>query len=125
MSSKPSASPLALAIAGLACLLPPLLFVSASVLEDELGVPFLNDALGGAVDVIGSPLVIVGGLVGAVVLSLYPVLSLRLSREGSEVRGSLALRLAPSNLAVAVLAGLLLAFVAAFVAMENLGHIRG
>jgi hypothetical protein len=56
-------------VAGLALVLPSYLFVSANLLN-EARVPFLYDSLEGVMQMMGSPVVILGGLLGALALNL-------------------------------------------------------
>ncbi len=91
--------PVASATIGLLLILPVLLFVSASVLKYELGVPLLYDALGflaspprlAFYDAI-SPFLFLGGPTLAVLLNLPTIVQVRIQREGGELTGSFRLR---------------------------------
>lgn len=121
-SSDPS--PRTLALVGAVLLLPALLFVSASVLKFQLGAPFLYDTFEGVIRTIDSPVVIVGGLVAAALLNLWPTLRLSLKREPEAVVGTVTVRPYWSNLAVVGTSVLFLGIILAYLVVENLHHLR-
>ena len=121
--------PVASATIGLLLILPVLLFISASVLKYELGVPLLYDALGflaspprlAFYDAI-SPFLFLGGPTLAVLLNLPAILHVRIQREGGKLTGSFQLRPRALNAAVVATGLVLLGILLAYLVVEKVGH---
>ncbi len=111
-----------LAIVGAVLVAPTALFVTASILKYQLGVPFLYDSLGGAIEVMDSPFVILGGLLAALALNLWPVLRVSVKREPDAFVGTVTVRPQVWNVAVLGLSTVLLATIMVYLVMENLHH---
>ena len=117
-----------LASVGFAFLLAPLIFVVASLLKYELGMGFLFDPLERAfmsdpeslrVFNLVSPVVFLGGLGLALVLNMYAVLRLSVSREDGSIVSTVRLEAKFWNIAVAVVSLLLLATLVGYLFVEN------
>lgn len=116
---------------GVAFLAAPLFFVAASLLKYELGIGFLFDPLGKAlmsdpgrlhVFNLVSPVVFLGGLGLALVLNVYAVLGLNVSREDRTIVS--VVRVEPKfwNLAVALLSVVLLGTLVGYFFLENFAY---
>jgi len=112
-----------LALVGAVLALPTFLFVSANLLN-EVGAPFLYNALDGMIKVIDSPIVILGGLFGAVALNLWPILRVSVRREPEAVVGTVRLRPQALNLAVLATSAVHLAVIMVYLVGETMGHLR-
>lgn len=119
-----------LAGAGLVLLLAPLYFVSASLLKYGLGVGFLFDPMEFFLSEPGrrhvfnlvSPVVFLGGLVLALVLNVYSIVRLGVSRQDGAISGTARLEIKPANIAVAAVSLLLLGTLAGYVFVENFAY---
>ncbi len=117
-----------LAVIGFALMLAPSLFVAGNILEYELGLvgvlapldALLADPARKELFDLASPFVFLGGLLGAVVINLYPVMRLDLSRHEGTFVGTISVRNRPWNLAVVAAGGLILLMMFAYLAVENL-----
>ena len=108
-------------LAGLGLLFstPALYFVTANVLKYEL-----NAAPG--LDVVPiHPAVLLGGLVLAATLNLWPVMRISTRRTADALTFSLTLRARAWNLAVLGVAAAALSALLLYAAIENLGHLGG
>ncbi len=120
--------PVASATIGLLLIVPALLFVSASLLKYELGVPLLYDSLGflaspprlGLYNIL-SPFLFLGGPTLAVLLNLPAILHVRIEQQGGELTGSFRLRPRGLNAAVVATGLVLLGILLAYLVVENLG----
>jgi len=119
-----------LAVVGLALLLAPLYFVTASLLKYELGIGFLFDPLEAFLSVAGrrvvfnviSPFVFLGGLSLALALNIYAIARLNVSKEDGTIVSTVRIKLGLWNLAVAALSILLLATLSGYAFLENFTH---
>ncbi|TAK13497.1 MAG: hypothetical protein EPO32_05370 [Anaerolineae bacterium] len=117
------------AVLSVLLLLPGLYFVSANLLKYGLGVDALTqpleyfylDASRARLFNLLSPLVLLGSLGLAGVLSLLPVLKVSFARAGSEVTLTASLKTHATNLLLAGLSLGLLAFLFIYVISENFG----
>lgn len=104
-------------------LAPAVLFVLANVLEHELGLPALAEALGplaeptGGAEALVTAVVLLGPL-AAIALAL-PVLRLRLERRGETLEAMISVRLRGAHLAVALASAAVLAVLLLYLAAEN------
>ena len=119
-----------LAVVGLALLLAPLYFVTASLLKYELGIGFLFDPLEAFLSVAGrrvvfnviSPFVFLGGLSLALALNIYAIARLNVSKEDGTIVSTVRIKLGLWNLAVAAPSILLLATLLGYAFLENFTH---
>jgi hypothetical protein len=119
-----------LAVVGLALLLAPLYFVTASLLKYGLGIGFLFDPLEAFLSVAGrrvvfnviSPFVFLGGLSLALALNIYAIARLNVSKEDGTIVSTVRIKLGLWNLAVAALSILLLATLLGYAFLENFTH---
>jgi hypothetical protein len=116
---------------GVAFLAAPLFFVAASLLKYELGIGFLFDPLDralmsdpGRLQVFNliSPVVFLGGLGLALVLNVYAVLGLNVSREDGTIVSTVRVEPKFWNLAVALLSVLLLGTLVGYFFLENFAY---
>ena len=109
---------------GLILAAPAVIFVAANLLN-EIGVGFLY----GWIDPLthwpnqlinfASPLVLLGGLGGALILNVLAVARLKFQWDGRRLTTTLTVEPRASNLALLVLAGLALATLVGYAALEN------
>ncbi len=126
-----------LAVIGLALLLAPLYFVSASLLKYGLGVGFLFDPLEAVLSVVGrreifnlvspvvflvSPVVFLGGLFLASVLNIYAVTRFEVSKEGGTIVSTVRVTPGSWNIAVAVVSILLMVTLSGYAFLENVAY---
>ncbi len=126
-----------LAIIGLALLLAPLYFVSASLLKYGLGVGFLFDPLEAVLSVVGrreifnlvspvvflvAPVVFLGGLFLASVLNIYAVTRFEVSREDRTIVSTVRVTPGSWNSAVAVVSILLMVTLSGYAFLENFAY---
>jgi hypothetical protein len=113
---------------GLALLLNPLFFVSASLLKYGLEIGLLLDPLEDSIfsdperlRIINlvSPLVFLGGLVLALALNAYSPLRLNVGKEDDTIVSTLRLRIQFFNIAVAGVSFLLLSILVGYAFLEN------
>ena len=115
---------------GVALLLAPLYFVSASLLKYGLGVGFLFDPLEFLLSEPGrryvfnlvSPVVFLGGLGLALALNAYSVLRLNVGREEGAVVSTVRLEVKLLNLAMIAVGSLLLVTLLGYVFLENFAY---
>jgi len=115
---------------GVALLLAPLYFVSASLLKYGLGVGFLFDPLEFLLSEPGrryvfnlvSPVVFLGGLGLALALNAYSVLRLNVGREEGAVVSTVRLEVKLLNLAVIAVGSLLVVTLLGYVFLENFAY---
>ena len=115
---------------GVALLLAPLYFVSASLLKYGLGVGLLFDPLEAFLSVaqrrdvfnLVSPVVFLGGLGLALALNSYSVLRLNVGREDGAVVSTLRLEVKLLNLTVMAVSAALLAILVGYVFFENFAY---
>lgn len=93
--------------------------MSASILKYELGVPLLYDGIEPLLRRLDSPIILLGGLLGAAALNLRAVARLSLRKEGDELVGIVAVRTRPWNLIILGLSGFLLAGLLGYAFLEN------
>jgi hypothetical protein len=98
---------------GVALLLAPLYFVSASLLKYGLGVGLLFDPLETFLSV---------AQILAIVLNVYPVLRLGVSREDGAILSTIRIEMKLVNIAVVVLSSMLLVTLLGYVVLENFTH---
>ena len=116
-----------LASIGFALMLAPALFVTGNILEYELGLvgvmapldALLADPARKELFDLASPFVFLGGMFGALVINLYPVVRLNLSRHEGTLVGTLTVRNRPWNLAVVAVGGLMLLTMLTYLVVEN------
>ncbi|MGQ0668756.1 MAG: hypothetical protein ACT4PO_03615 [Actinomycetota bacterium] len=119
------------AIPGLILLFPALLFVAANLLKFELGLPFLYDLVEPVVNPRAPAfhavlaVVVIGGPVAALAISLLSIARLGFRREDGVVFGTVAARLRGPHLAVIVISLAILATIAGYLVAENLPCITG
>jgi hypothetical protein len=112
------------AAAGILLLAPAALFVTANVLASGFGRPGLADTLGpfatprGAAEVVVSAVVVLGPL-AALALEVARLLRVDTGGQGGRVWVTLEVRTAWANVAVAVVAGAILAGLAGYLVTEN------
>ena len=119
-----------LAIIGLLLSAPALFFVFASLLKFSFGVEQPFNLLEGILSHpnwfrlfnIISPLVFVGGLFAGVLLNLYPQIEMQLRRDQGKLVATITAEASPINLAIVILACLLLLTLFGYVALENLAN---
>jgi len=115
---------------GVALLLAPLYFVSASLLKYGLGVGFLFDPLEFLLSEPGrryvfnlvSPVVFLGGLGLALALNTYSVLRLNVGREEDAIVSTVRLEVKLLNLAMIAVGSLLLVTLLGYVFLENFAY---
>ena len=115
---------------GVALLLAPLYFVSASLLKYGLGVGFLFDPLEFLLSEPGrryvfnlvSPVVFLGGLGLALALNTYSVLRLNVGREEDAIVSTVRLEVNLLNLAMIAVGSLLLVTLLGYVFLENFAY---
>jgi hypothetical protein len=116
-----------LAVVGFVLLLAPLYFVSASLLKYGLGIGLLFDPLEAFLSVAGrreifnliSPVFFLGGLGVALVLNIYAVTRLNISREDGTIVSTVRVRLGLWNIAVAAVSVMLLMTLVGYAFLEN------
>jgi len=106
---------------GAALLLPALLFIVANVLKHELGFPVLYDSLDGLIARLDSPVILLGGLFGALGLNALALAGVAWRQEGDAWSATITLRPRAFNLAVAGAALTLLGTIFLYVLAENCG----
>lgn len=112
---------------GLILLLTPLYFIAASLLKYELGIGFLFDPLEAFLSVaqrrdvfnLVSPVVFLGGLGTALVLNVYAVLRLNITREDGTIVSTVRLEPRFWNVAVALSSAALLSTLVGYFFLEN------
>jgi hypothetical protein len=102
---------------------PALVFVTSSILQYELGLIQIGGALDALLGAIDSPFILLGGLAAALFLTLAPLTTLSLRREGDRVTGSISVTVRWWSLAIAALSLGLLAVLFAYAFVENLAPI--
>ena len=121
-NSTTGPSPRTLALVGTVLLLPTLLLVSASILKYQLGVAFVYDTFESLIRAVDSPVVILGGLLGATLLNLWPTVRLSLKRDSDAVVGTVTVRRRGWNLAAVATSVVLLGMILTYLVGENLRH---
>ncbi len=112
---------------GIALLLAPLYFVSASLLKYGLGISLLFDPLEAFLSVsqrrdvfnLISPILFLGGLGLAVVLNVYPVLRLNVGREDGVILSTIRIEMKLVNVAVVVISLMLMSTLLGYAVLEN------
>lgn len=112
---------------GLVLLLAPLYFVAASLLKYQLGIGLLLDPLEAFLSVaqrrdvfnLVSPVVFLGGLCLALLLNVYAVLRLNVTREDGTIVSTVRLEPRFWNLAVALFSAALLSTLVGYLFLEN------
>jgi len=111
-------SDMSAALGGL-LILPALLFMTASVLKYELGVPFLYDGVEPLLGRLDSPVVLLGGLLSAAVINILAVVRLDCRREAERLVGTIAIETRGFNLIVLGISALLLGGLLGYLFLEN------
>ncbi len=112
---------------GIALLLAPLYFVSASLLKYGLGIGFVFDSMEAFLSVaqrrdvfnLVSPVIFLGGLGLALALNTYSFLSLNLGREDRVLVSTVRLEMKLANILVAAASAMLLLTLVGYVFLEN------